>query len=513
MKTFTYMIILLTGLMTLSCTDYLDEVPVKDLTTSAIYTNREGLSSAVVGLYNRERSVYGYDPESQFSFSMMCGTDISVYRVSGDAGAAKYDANLTPSSKFPTYFWQHYYEIVERANSIIHFAGEVEMSEAERKQILGEAYCFRAHAYFHLIRLFDNIPLTTEPTTSLDKILKPAPQEEVFSLISSDLDQAIEYLDWIGAQQGRYTQGVARHLRAKVALWLKEFQVAADQAQAIINSGVYQLLPHPKDIFLPDVLTHSEGIYVYHFNVLEPGEDRKFHRLPLLFMPRYNEIVGCDWSYEMGGYAWGRLYPNEYLFSLYEEGDLRYDAFFMHNVVYNDPDNLPEDVSLGDTVVATGPADYIRKVHPGSKKYWDLGKPADSKSSYKDVIIYRLAETHLIYAEALMNLGDATGAAEQVNIVRRRAGASDISAGDVNLDLILEERARELNLESLRWYTLKRTGKLIERVRLHAGNDSDPTTQDARNNIQDYHVRKPIPQREIDLMEGYPQNPGYETGG
>lgn len=499
--------------LAVSCTDYLEEIPVKDLTTSAVYTNQDGLSSAIVGLYNRERSLYTESAEGGYSFSLMCGTDISTYRVSGDAGAAFYSTNLRPSSSYVKYFWGHYYEIVERANSIIHYAKEIEMGTSERNQILGEALCFRAHAYFHLVRMFDNIYLTEEPTTSLDKTFMPSSREEVFDLISSDLDSAIIYLDWKGAQEGRYNQGVARHLKAKVAMWLEDWNEAANQARMVIEEGDYHLLPDLEGIFLPDNLNHAEGIYVYHFNILEPGEDRKFHRMPLLFMPRYNEVVGVTWSYEMSGYAWGRLYPNEYLISLYEEGDNRLEAFINQYIVYNDASNLPAGKSLGDTVVAAGPADHLRQVHAGSKKYWDLGKQVNATQSYKDVIIYRLAETHLIYAEALMNLGWMTEAAEQINIVRRRAGASEIGAGDVNLDLILDERARELNLESLRWYTLKRTGKLLERVRLHAGDDSDPTTQDARSNIQEYHIRKPIPQDEMDLMPGYPQNPGYETGG
>lgn len=513
MKIRCYLILPVIVFLAFSCSDYLEETPVKDLTTSVVYTNRDGLAAAVVGLYNLERYMFTEHPDGQYSFSLMCGTDISVYRVSGDAGAAHYSTSLSPASSFPEYFWRRYYQIVERANSIIFHAREVDMSSAERKQILGEAMCFRSHAYFHLLRMFDNIYLSTEPTTSMDRNFMPAPMEDVYARITADLDSAIVYLDWNSAEQGRYTQGVARHLKAKVAMWLEDWDEVANQARTIIESGLYSLAPDPEGVFLPDVLDHREGIYLHHFNVLEPGGDRKFHRMPLLFMPRYNEIVGVDWSYDMSGYAWGRLYPNDYLIGLYEEGDKRYEDYIHHCIVYNDPENLPDGVSLGDTVVSGGPADYLRQAHPGSKKYWDLGKPVNGTQSYKDVIIYRLAETYLIYAEALMHLNDPAGAAEQINMVRRRAGASEVDAADVNLDLILDERARELNLESLRWYTLKRTSKLIERVRLYAGDEGDPTTQDARINIRDYHVRKPIPQNEIDLMPGYPQNEGYEALG
>jgi len=75
-----------------------------------------------------------------------------------------------------------------------------------------------------------------------------------------------------------------------------------------------------------------------------------------------------------------------------------------------------------------------------------------------------------------------------------------ITAGDI--DLILDDRAKELVGECHRWNDLVRIGKLVERVRLY--ND------DAAPNIQDYHTLRPIPQDQIDRTSGgYAQNPGY----
>ena len=77
-----------------------------------------------------------------------------------------------------------------------------------------------------------------------------------------------------------------------------------------------------------------------------------------------------------------------------------------------------------------------------------------------------------------------------------------ITSGDVDLDMILEERARELVGEGHRWYDLTRTGTLIDRVRAH--------NSDAKDNIQAHHIVRPIPLRQIDRTQGgYPQNSGY----
>lgn len=104
-----------------------------------------------------------------------------------------------------------------------------------------------------------------------------------------------------------------------------------------------------------------------------------------------------------------------------------------------------------------------------------------------------------------MKKGDLANAAKDINTVRARANASPISANDVTLDFILDERARELFLEEPRRRTLIRLGLLVERVRKYG------LMEDWRNTIQDYHGLWPIPQDVIDANYGsvIEQNPGY----
>jgi hypothetical protein len=141
----------------------------------------------------------------------------------------------------------------------------------------------------------------------------------------------------------------------------------------------------------------------------------------------------------------------------------------------------------------------------------------------------RLADAHLLRAEARLKTGNIDGAVEDINKVRVRsavkvgdrilnrevtqemidampmppAEAIKITAADVDLDFILDERARELIGEAHRWMDLTRTNKLVERVRLY--------NPQAADNIQDFHTVRPIPQDQIDrTVGGYPQNPGYQ---
>eukprot|EP01089_Gocevia_fonbrunei_P013728 TRINITY_DN357_c0_g1_i6.p1 TRINITY_DN357_c0_g1~~TRINITY_DN357_c0_g1_i6.p1 ORF type:complete len:175 (-),score=32.69 TRINITY_DN357_c0_g1_i6:57-581(-) len=167
--------------------------------------------------------------------------------------------------------------------------------------------------------------------------------------------------------------------------------------------------------------------------------------------------------------------------------------------------------SLQDTkpyIVITND-EYSERLFPSMNKWIDPTRPDRQKvNGQRDFILMRLGDAYLLRAEARLQQSDPSGAAQDINVVRMRAAvpgqevASQITASDVDLDFLLDERARELTGEGWRWWDLARTGKLVERTRMH--------NPGAAPNIQDYHVVRPIPQEQIDrTLGGYPQNPGY----
>ncbi len=155
-----------------------------------------------------------------------------------------------------------------------------------------------------------------------------------------------------------------------------------------------------------------------------------------------------------------------------------------------------------------------RKIFPTILKFLDRTRAIPNDNTDRSFIIYRLAETYLLAAEAAFKLGDNIHAAKYINEVRERArnketcnfGDLDIEPADVTLDFILEERTRELLAEHCRWADLARTGTLIERVRKYDDGK-------AHNNItEDRHWLRPIPQQMIDRVTvgtPYPQNPNW----
>ena len=134
----------------------------------------------------------------------------------------------------------------------------------------------------------------------------------------------------------------------------------------------------------------------------------------------------------------------------------------------------------------------------------------------KDVIVMRLAEMYLIAAEAESQLGNNAAAATAINVLRTRAAkpgqvaAMQVTAAQINADFILDERARELAGEYIRWFDVKRmkTGQ--------NGAESFSAFIKRKNpdmtKVQDFHRLRPVPGAEIQaLLNGaeFGQNPGY----
>jgi starch-binding outer membrane protein, SusD/RagB family len=157
--------------------------------------------------------------------------------------------------------------------------------------------------------------------------------------------------------------------------------------------------------------------------------------------------------------------------------------------------------------------------YPAVKKFDDPSRTGVNDPSTRPVVIIRFSEVYLVAAEAAFKAGNLDNAANMLNAVRARAAyrstnsaaqnaaavaALTLTAPQVTLDLILDERSREFYGEWMRWLDLVRTKTLISRTTLW--------NPEAAPYIKSFHVLRPIPQQQIDLVtEGpaFPQNPGY----
>ena len=246
------------------------------------------------------------------------------------------------------------------------------------------------------------------------------------------------------------------------------------------------------------------------------------------------------------GYGGCRMIPSNFLLSLYDKnGDDRWVSGFQSAWLYNDDTDdtskFPDMKTMyKDTALYLYPGVLTQKergymssrytVFDMNDLYDEEGVPADRRSFFcmnkfndndrkealdidysgLDYPIIRLGEVYLMRAEAYMNLGQKSEAADDINTLRKRITLPGyekemtVKVADLSDDFILDERARELGGEFMRWFDLKRMGKLVERVKKH--------NPDAAPYIKDFHVNRPIPQEQFDGMPDpstLGQNEGY----
>lgn len=335
------------------------------------------------------------------------------------------------------------------------------------------------------------------------------------------------------AREGHIIKAAADHLLSEVYISLKDYDSAIASATAVVNAGLFRLMttrfgtqanipgdPY-SDLFLDGNQNRSSGnlesIYVIQIEDVTPGgaSGAAGNTWLRAWGPRYWSITdpagksGMIVSDSMGrGVGWIR--PNSYL--LYDvwrsdfNNDIRNSPFnIRRQFVYNNP----ASAHFGKIVEAkTADLDTMVYIFPTLRKIeGKLGRTSANTTgrTFKDVMVFRLAETYLLRAEAYLMKGDKVNAAANINVVRSRAKASLVDPTNVDIDYILDERARELYVEEPRRRTLIRLGKLIERVKKYN------LRAETRNSIQEKHQWFPIPQSAIDANYGarLEQNTGY----
>ena len=522
--------------ISVSCNeDFLKDELLSDTSVDFLYSSPEGLANAVVGLYVLQRQPYEQSTWQNASWNGMiplvltAKSDIAV-GVDGEIslysrltwGSTRGDFGVTAAYDF---FWSLNYKIIDRANAIIQGAQNlIDAGTTDSSLIisLAEASAMRAQSYFTLYRMFNNIYVKTDPTTpetAFDRPQGKSSPEEIFSLIRSDLNYASENLSYTNEQFGRWTKGAVDHLRAKVEMWDKNFQKAAEIIDELIGSGIHSLVDL-ENVFEGD-LNHPETLMAINFEKSATGGGAP-HIVNWSVVSFYAGAPGLVQSVENGGNGVGFITLNDYTINLLKDDpdDRRKNTYYIFEYEYNDYETLPQGKNLGDPLDAytNHPTDpnrfflYYRRQNPGVLKYFDSSVEPTDRDHFKNIMIYRLAESYLIGAEAHMMLGNIDKSLQYLNMVRQRAGANSLDF--VNIDIILQERARELAFEGQRWYTIKRTGKMYEYMKDHMNNDNINRYYYPDGNpkelYQQYMQHLPIPQGQLDLLgDNYPQNEGY----
>ncbi|WP_160711210.1 RagB/SusD family nutrient uptake outer membrane protein [Chitinophaga solisilvae] len=551
-----------------SCNKMLNEKPYSVLTAD-FYKTSQGVNAALDASYAGMRTVWGC--EDYFSLTTP-GTDEFKRGNDGNNVFMTYDPGLLASDgKFKAQ-WNNIYTYINTCNAVIEFGPSAPgLADNIRKKAIAEARFLRANYYFVLVQFWGDVTLTqsfiSSPLTSASR----DPLAKVYEAIIKDLKDAIPDLPPgpKGIDFGRANALAAKHVLARVYLTRAgskaaqgtDYRDAATYATDAISTASGQgvnLLPDFGSIFTEGNEANAEVLWsVQHTASLayngSPQQDNRTpdNMLVHLFVPQYEKVDGMTRNIR-DGRPYIRCVPTKWLTdTVFAErvNDTRFNKSFQTVWFCNNASSIPKwpnplppgapagavaggpKMKLGDTCIympqgkrssaqiaaapyTLMPSDkYSIKMSPAISKYVDTKRSDMNAPSIRPIIAYRLAETYLIAAEALMQSGRTGEAVQYINAIRERAAyptgdktKMTVTAADLNINFILDERSRELAGENIRWLDLARTGKLAERIRAHNDDDSRVNFKEPK------HLLRPIPQDQIDATTTgtpYPQNPGW----
>ena len=411
-----FLMLLLGSVMAMGCKKILDQSPLSSLDAPTAFTTGPAVTAGLLGVYNtfQQPEYYGTD------YTLLCDLEADNLDHTGSYPTYEQVKNraITPDNTNVLNTWNRIYQGINRVNTIIADIPGIKDASFDSAGALGEAEFLRALMYFDLMRYWggtpsgfsnpngEGVPLILTPTFTASDAAPHARSNAgaVFTQILSDLSYAVANIP-SSNDAGRGNQLAATALRARVELYIGQYDAAATDAESVITAAGALSLSYPgiwlaknvqpESIFeLQFSATNQDGLYFYYF-----GRDE----------------VATDAS----------------LGAAYAAGDTRLPVNYYHGL----------DAS-GKSVYAT-------------TKY-------DNPDGSQDITLIRLSEMYLTHAEAVLRGSnpDVATATSDLNTVRARANAAPTSAvtvSDLETAILLENRL-EFPHECHRWFDLRRLG-------------------------------------------------------
>ncbi len=557
MRQYKYILAIVFSCAVLSCNEeeWLKETVYDFYSVSNSYTTPAQFNSAVAYLYQQVRVTMIESAHTGYVIYFYT-TDIAYDTNNPTHELNSYKDAVIPQNARIKTFWDNYYKVIASANAIIGRIDDPAItfnSEAQRRSLKAEALFFRAFINRCLAIQFGDVPLVLAEIDRPKRDFVRASREEVWQQCIQDLIYAAENLPDVSElkEDGRLTKGAANHLLAELYLITHEWDKAIAAASAVIDNSAYTLMTSRfgrwkdkegdvyGDLFRRNNQNRSNGntesIWVsqYEYSVSGGGG---LNLLTRFLVPVYWSLTGdsdnkslfVGSTVQNGGRGIGWMAASDYMLNEVWESDPDDMRNSEYNIIRDLVADNPESAYYGQKIVESGainnfPMPYLgawTAIFAKSTPINDfpvevIADPetgvttSGGNGTFTDTYMMRLAETYLLRAEAYLGKGDKDNAAADINTVRARANATPVSSADVDIDFILDERARELHFEEFRLLTLMRLGKLVERVRLH--NPMANFKYNTSETIFDYHSVWPIPESAIETNAEavLTQNPGY----
>jgi len=409
-------------------------------------------------------------------------------------------------------YYRIFYQIT-LANEFIRETSDANMASrgiSEENQVTArlfraEARFLRALSYYHALDLYGNIPFVTEADAVGSFFPAQVGRTELFDYVESELLEIIPLM--VAPRQHEYAradQAAARmllakmYLNAEVYLGQPKFTEAITQLNEVINSG-YTLEPNYNHLFFADNDQSNEIIFPISFDQVS---SMAWGGATFLVNAAIGGTMRNFYNFGVPG-GWQGMRARPELVRLYPGVDGTPDArgwFHTHDQQID-----VESISIFQDGYG------VLKFRNITRETNDRPDGPVSDHVSVDFPMFRLADAYLMYAEAVLRGGSGGSAAQAltyINTLRERAygnASGNITAGELNLDFIIDERARELKWEATRRTDLIRFGRFTTSAYIwqwKGGTFSGSEVSDFRNLY-------PLPQADLIANPTLQQNPGY----
>ncbi|MBH13467.1 MAG: RagB/SusD family nutrient uptake outer membrane protein [Leeuwenhoekiella sp.] len=448
---YKFSILMFIAVFTFSCDDNLEIDPEQSIDGSQALNSEQNIAALLLGVYEEAGQGVSFGGDIQIMADLLGASDQISWFGTFLAPRQLIQKSLLVDNTFVRDTWFNNYETINQTNLIIDNLDVITSSDAYRAQIEGEAKFLRAMSYFELVRLW-GLPYEAGTTNSqpgvplrligYEDYSQPLPAErasveEIYAQVLSDLEDA--YTNLPASNDIFADRYAAQALRARVYLQMQNYAAARDAANDVIENSGASLTGSFSDAFNNDADSSED---LFDFQVTNQTGD--------------SDLITFYASQDNGGRG-GDIVLNPAYFALFPDAD-------------DERANFTYIGDYGDNL--TG-------------KY---------TNQFANIAIFRLAEMYLIRAEGNIMENTAVGQtpAEDVNLLRLRAGAETVSAPLTQEDILLE-RQLELAFEGFLLHDLKRTQNDVDGLPYN-----DPS------------LVLPIPQNEMDTNDLIgDNNPGY----
>lgn len=410
--------ILVIGFTSLACNDNLDLQPQQAISTEVALSTEQGIRTALVGAYDllTESNTFGGDV--LLNSELLIDADNLFWTNFFADPTQIFEKEIPVANTVVAGYWINAYQVINQVNSILN-AIEV-IPDNNRAAILAEARFLRGMVYFDLVNLFAKTWGDGSPENNLGVPIVELPSEqalenpmiprntvaEVYQFIIVDLQFAKANLP---ATNGVFaTTYAASALLSRVYLMQEAYDFAATEADRVIESGLYALLPEVSSFFDASENT-AETIFALQF-------------------------TAQDWLSNICFFYTGELEGGGGFVGITDEHMVKYEA--------------------GDQRSAL----FYLDAQSGTRR---TAKWQPNATNDRNVTLIRLAEMYLTRAEGLFRQGAIAGALADVNKIRNRVGLPLLTDSEITLETILKERFLELVFEGHQFRDTKRTRQSV----------------------------------------------------